>query len=113
METYIEKRSEPRLAPGQYHSVEIPIKGLPYTYQFKIWDRSSKGVCVVVKEGSEFLQYLKVGDIFDMKYYGEDPREPAESLKTEVRHITKDEEGRFKGHYLVGISILEQQHAAE
>lgn len=106
METYVEKRSEPRLAPDKYHSVEIPIKGVPYTYQFKIWDRSLKGLCVVVKEDSEFMKYLKVGDIFDMKYYGEDPRESAECLKTEVRHITKDEEGRFKGHYLVGISIL-------
>jgi hypothetical protein len=113
METYKEKRSEPRIFPSQYHSVEITIKGLPYTYQFKIMDRSSQGLCVVVREDSEFLQYLKVGDIFDMKYYGEDPREPAELLKTEVRHITKDEEGRFKGHYLVGISILEQQNAGK
>jgi len=89
--------------------VEIPVKGLPYTYQFKIWDRSSKGICVVVKKDSEFLKYLRVGDIFDMKYYGEDPREPAEYLKTVVRHVTKDEEGRFKGHYLIGISILEHR----
>ena len=113
METYEEKRSELRITPDQYYSVEIPIKGLPYTFQFKIWDRSSKGVCVVVKENSEFLKYLKVGDIFDMKYYGEDPREPVENLKTKVRHISKDEGGRFKGHYLVGISILEQQSTGQ
>ena len=110
METYVEKRTEPRRAPDKYHSVEIPVKGLPCTYQFKIWDRSSKGLCVAVREDSEFLKYLKVGDVFDMKYYGEDPREAAECLKTEVRHITKDEEGRFKGHYLVGISILGRQN---
>ena len=108
--TYLEKRSEPRIELDHFHSVEIAVKGLPYTYQFKIWDRSSKGVCVVVKEDSDFINYLKVGDIFDMKYYGEDPRAPAEHLKTEVRHITKDEEGRFKGHYLVGISILEHKN---
>jgi len=113
METYVEKRSEPRLAPDQYHSVEIPIKGIPYTYQFKIWDRSSKGFCVVVKKDSDFLKYMKVGDIFDMKYYGEDPREPAELLKTEIMHITKDDEGRFKEHYLVGIPILGKQSTGQ
>jgi hypothetical protein len=31
-------------------------------------------------------------------------------LKTEIKHITKDDEGRFRGLYLVGLSILEGQN---
>jgi hypothetical protein len=109
MGTYKDKRREPRETLDQYHSVEIPIEGLAYSYQFKIWDKSPKGLCVVVKEDSEFLKHLKVGDILEMKYYGEDYRRPAEYMKTEVRHITKNEAGRFKGHYLVGISVLKKE----
>ncbi len=61
----------------------------------------------MVKEGSELLNCLKVGDISELKYYTTNSSKPIEYLKTEIRHITKDEEGRFKGVYLVGLSILE------
>jgi hypothetical protein len=107
MDQDMEKRSEPRSKPEQYYSVEISISGIVCSYQFKIWNRSSTGLCIVVKEGSELLKHLKVGDVFDMKYYAVDATRPAEYLKTEVRHITRDDEGPFKGHYYVGISILE------
>jgi hypothetical protein len=42
-----------------------------------------------------------------MKYYRKDPAKPVEFLKTEIRHISKDDDGRFKGHFLVGVEILE------
>jgi hypothetical protein len=72
-----------------------------------MWDISPKGICVLVKEDSDLLNHLKVGDILDLKYYTTDSSRPIEYLKTEIRHITKDEKGRFKGLYLVGLSILE------
>jgi hypothetical protein len=101
-----EKRSEPRSTIDQYYSVEFSIRGCPFTYQFKIWNMSRKGICVLVKEDSELLNYLKVGDILSLKYYTTDTSRPIEFLKTEIRHITKDEAGHFKGLFLVGLSIL-------
>jgi hypothetical protein len=43
-----------------------------------------------------------------MKYYRQQPSEKPEQLKTEIKHITNDDQGRFKGNYLVGLSILEK-----
>ena len=62
----------------------------------------------MVREDSDLLNHIKVGDIFDLKYYKTDSSQFAR-LKTEIRHITKDDTGRFSGLYLVGLSILEDQ----
>ena len=101
-----ERRSEPRSIIDQYYSVEFSIRDCPFTYQFKIWDISRKGICVLVKEDSDLMNYLKVADILNLKYYTTDASKPIEFLKTEIRHITKYETGRFKGLFLVGLSIL-------
>jgi hypothetical protein len=103
----IEKRSEPRTIIDKFYSVEFSVDDVPSLFQFKIWDLSSRGICLLVKEGSEILNKIKVGDIVDMRYYEIEATKPTEYKKTEIRHITKDTEGRFKGHYLIGISILD------
>jgi len=104
-----ERRSEPRSIIDRYYSVEFSIRDSAYVYQFKIWDISPKGICVLVKEDSDLLNHLKVGDILDLKYYTTDSSKPTEYLKTEIKHITKDDTGRFKELYLVGLSILESR----
>jgi hypothetical protein len=103
---FVEKRSEPRKIVDKFYSVEFALKGIDFVYQFKIWNMSAKGMCVLIKEDSDVLKHLKAGDIVDMKYYSSDSLAPTEHLQTEIRHITKDDEGRFKGHCLVGLSIL-------
>ena len=103
---FVERRSEPREIIDKFYSVEFALKGIDFVYQFKIWNISSKGMCVLIKEDSVVLKHLKAGDIVDMKYYSSDSLSATEHLKTEIRHITKDDEGRFKGHFLVGLSIL-------
>ena len=105
-----ERRSEPRSIIDRYYSVEFSIRDSAYVYQFKIWDISPKGICVLVKEDSDLLNHLKAGDILNLKYYTTDSSSPIKYLKTEIRHIRKDDKGRFKGLYLVGLSILENQN---
>lgn len=97
---------ELRRQGDQYHSVEFSIKGVELPYRFKIWNTSSMSMCVLVKENSAILPRLKVGDTLDMKFYSSESGYPTDSLRTTIRHITKDE-GRFKGHYLVALEILE------
>ena len=63
-------------------------------------------MCFLVKEDSAILSRLKVGDTLDMKFYSEASHYPTDFLKTTIRHIAKDE-GRFRGHYLVALEILE------
>jgi hypothetical protein len=111
--TFTERSVEPRSIIHKYYSVEFSISGSAFVYQFKIWDISPKGTCVLVKEDSGLLNRLKVGDIMNLKYYTTDSSRPIEYLETEIRHIAKDEKGRFRGLYLVGLSILENQNASQ
>jgi hypothetical protein len=101
-------RQEPRKIVDKYYSVELSIEELEPVYQFRIWNLSERGMCVLVREDSMVLNHLKEGKVFKMRYYPTDLPGQAEQLETMVRHISKDEQGRFKGHFMVGLSILEK-----
>jgi hypothetical protein len=101
-----EKRAEERKPAEPYYSVEFTPRGLASAYQFKIWNISSRGLCILVKETSQILKHIKVGDINQMTYYRTDSVMQTETLKTEIKHISRDEAGRFPGHFLVGLAIL-------
>jgi hypothetical protein len=103
----LEKRATPRTELEKYHSVEFKVHEMGNLYQFKIWNISTRGMCLLVRDDSEILSDLEVGRILDMKYHTTDFSQPAESLKTQIKHITKEDAGRFKGHVLVGLFVLE------
>ena len=90
----------------QYYSVEFTLEGLHYLHQFKIWNLANSSMCVLVREDSEILGFLKVGDIIKMRYYRMDVFPSTEILDTEIRLITKEEEGRYRGHYIIGLTIV-------
>ena len=94
----------------QYYSVEISLDGLEHLHQFKIWNIEPHSMCVLVKEDSTILESLKVGDRMVMRYYGSDTLSPPAALETEIRHITREDHGRFKGHCLIGLAILADQN---
>jgi len=102
------RRSESRSLIDQYHCVEFQIHSLGTFYQSKIWDISNKGMCILIKANSAVLNHLNVDDVIDMKYYPKESNAPIEGIKTQIRHITISEQGRFKGHYLVGLSVLDK-----
>jgi hypothetical protein len=104
-----ERRAEPRIEVDQYHSVEFSVNGLKFSYQFKIWNVASSSMCVMVREDSDLLARLKVGDVLNMKYYSNKLSSPFEHYETEIRHITKDDNGKFRGHYMIGLSILPEE----
>jgi integration host factor subunit beta len=105
------KRRDPRKIIDEFHSVEFSTRNIDVSHQFKIWNLSLRGICVLVKEGASVLKHMKVGDILDMKYYKSDSPEPSDYMRTEIRHITKEEQGRFRGHYFVGLAVLEGDQA--
>jgi hypothetical protein len=90
-----------------YYSAEFLVDGLAVSYQFKIWEKASKAVSVLVKENSDILQLLRVGDTLNVRYYSIKSAYPSDCRKTAVRHITWNNQGRLKGHYLVGLEIIE------
>ncbi|MDY6880101.1 MAG: hypothetical protein V2J25_01315 [Desulfatiglans sp.] len=92
----------------QYHSAEFSIDGLEMSYQFKLWDsESTSSKCVLVKENSHILPCLREGDTLNVKYYSSGSEYTSTSLETAIKQITKNDQGRFKGHYSVDIEILE------
>ena len=101
-----ERRSEKRDEAERYYSVQFTTEGLASFYQFKLWNISTKGMCILVKEDSEVLKHLSVGDTLEMTYYLTDSQGAQETRKTQIKHITLNEDGRFQGHFMVGLSIL-------
>jgi hypothetical protein len=96
------------ITPDQYYSVEFSLAGHDCPYQFKIWTVEPASMYVLVKEDSKILECLKVGDVVKPKYYTTDSLNPTRHLNTRIKCITKEDQGRFKGHFLVGLSILEE-----
>jgi len=105
----VDRRPECREQVHQYYSVEFSINGLDHPYLFKIWNVASMSMSILVKEDSDILPLLKVGETLNMKYYSTCSVYPPDYLETAIRHITKNDQGQFKGHYFVGLEILESQ----
>ena len=59
------------------------------------------------RENSGILELLKVGDLLNVKYYSRKSAYASKWQKTAVRHITRKDQGRLRGHYLVGLEIIE------
>jgi len=103
-----EKRSEPRKKiTDLYYSVEFSVEGLFSYYQFKLRDISQRGLCITVSDDSAVLNYIKVGDIINMRYRSSERSAPATFFQTEIRHITNVTSGPFQGHHFIGLLILE------
>jgi len=93
---------------SNFYSVELLIQELKMLYQFKIWNSSSEPMFILVKEDSALLEQLKVGTVFKSKYYSTDAVSPTVDLETQIKQIVRDDRGRFKGHYLIELAIIEE-----
>ena len=90
----------------QWYSVLFSLRGDDHTYRSKVWDKATSSMHLLIKEPSGLLSQLKVGDTVNMSYYATDPRNPSEYLEASVQHITKRDQGRLKGHYVIGLDIV-------
>jgi hypothetical protein len=102
---FVEKRFGPRKVIEEYYSVEFQIKGMGPIYHFKLWDESGAGLSILIKPESGAFSGLKVDDILNMNYYT-DKAQLAKTLRTKIVHITKQDSGRFAGHFIIGLAQL-------
>jgi len=93
---------------NRYHSVEFSVDGLYFLYQFKIHNPTASSMGVRIRENSEILGSLRVGDVIKMKYYPKDTFNPVKLMETIITCIEKENEGRFQGHYFIGLSLPNQ-----
>lgn len=105
-----ERRYQAIQQVDQYYSVEFSLSGCAFVYQFKIRKVSLKEICVLVREDSDLLNHIKVGDILNLKYYTTNSFRPVEYLKTEIRYISKNDKERLRGLCMVGLLILENKN---
>ena len=102
-----ERRTAPRTLLDQYESVQFNVRGLPHLYQFKIRDISAQGLCILVRQDSDILPRLVVGDTLEMAYQKTPPTEPGRPLQTRITHVTRQGTGRYSGHSLVGLAVID------
>ncbi|MBU0991552.1 MAG: PilZ domain-containing protein [Proteobacteria bacterium] len=102
---FTEMRSETRNTTHQYSSVEFWVDELCIFYHCKVRDTSQNGLSILIKEDSQVLDHLKIGQQIQLKLYQNSLNAAIESRSTEVRHITRQGEGRYSGHVLVGLRI--------
>jgi hypothetical protein len=100
-----ERRSETRQVAKECYSAEIRLVGVP-VYEVKLKNLSSKGACLLFQNNSSLLNHLLIGQELKVKYFFEDRSKSSEIFQAKVKHITEVKEGRFKGYYLAGLSIL-------
>ena len=102
----IERRSETRRQVGRYFDVSFLYGGLNGAHRLKIMNRSSNSMGLVVREGSDILSAIRVGDTLGILYNPIRTSSYCVYLRTVVRHITKKYQGPLYGHYIVGLETL-------
>lgn len=101
------KRAEKRDKPDQFCSAIIRIGGIP-VYQVELKDISENGTCFIVRDESTILRHLRVGEQIDIQFHNQDGNGINAFHRSKIIYITGENRGRYKGHRLVGVQILER-----
>ena len=96
-ENLAEKRAEARETLEKMQSLELKLPNLPI-YVFRVKDKSPNGICFLVKADSDILNHIQEGQILHMRYHTEDTPKLSEGFTSEIKHITKMDNGPYKDH---------------
>lgn len=107
IKTSKERRTWTRRTKLRNYRVEIKLIAQPI-YQFKVRDISEKGAGLLVKDDSEFLKLIEVGQVVDADFISPTGKMPSGLYKVEIRHITRHAKGELRGHGVVGVFIIEK-----
>lgn len=105
VDDFKERRSEYRTVVDDYFCVEFQFEGAPLTFVCKVWDLSSAGISIMVKDDSDLFGHLQENEIVKMRFYSINSATRGEFMKSKIMHITRPSEEKFQNHYLVGLSI--------
>jgi hypothetical protein len=101
-----DRRLEPRVTKLSNHRVEFKFTGVP-VYQLIVRDLSANGAGIVVRTDSKILNMIRIGQELDVKLISfAGATGPSGHYRSRIEHISDLKEGRFRGHMVVGISIL-------
>jgi hypothetical protein len=100
-----DKRTEGRNATSPDCNAVVRISGIPI-HQFKLKDISRNGTCFLVAEESSILRHLHAGMEIEIQFHLADSEAPSEFHRSEIMHITRANQGQFKGYCFVGVRIV-------
>jgi hypothetical protein len=102
-----EKRSKTRRAKLRNYRIEIKLVGRPI-YQFRVINVTTKGAGLLIKDDSAFLQMIEVGQIVEADFISPEGTAPSGLYEAEIKHVTKLDMQEYRGHQLIGLSILKK-----
>ncbi|MGD8301066.1 MAG: hypothetical protein PVI55_01525 [Desulfobacterales bacterium] len=88
---------------------EIKISRNDLGYQFKLQEIDDHQGCFFINENSAVLNILDVGTVLDMKYWTAEKIRLVKYVRAQIKNITRQTHEPFKGHYKVGLSILQMK----
>ena len=101
-----DRRLEPRATKLPNHGAEFKFTGVA-VYQLKVLNLSAKGAGVIARVDSNFLKMIQIGQELDVKLISSgETGSPSGHYKSRIEHVSELKEGRFRGHMVVGLSIL-------
>lgn len=98
-------RGEGRNPTSPECSAVVRISGIPI-HQFKLRDISRNGTCFLVAEDSSILRHLHAGMEIEIQFHLVASGQPSEFHRSEIMHITRANQGQFKGYCFVGVRIV-------
>ncbi len=105
-------RTEVRTAAADGASVEFTCPDSGIAYQFPLRDWSYTGLGILARQGSKILDYIREGQIFSVTLRRQEGIGLSlEAYRMEIRHISDPVQGRYPGHKIVGLGILEKESA--
>ena len=102
--------SKPAVQADECYTVELLLDGAHAVRQYKVWHKGTTYMCVLLEETSDVLNWVRVGDRMNIRYFDTDQTVASEYLETEVRKVKKGNQGRLKGQYLLDLEIRESRH---
>lgn len=91
---------------GKLETVEFFIDNLNRTYEFKLWGNTLTSMFILVREDSQIIDHINVGETYGTIYRNQNGSQSSRNLNTKIKYFDKISEGRFKGHYLAGLSVV-------
>ena len=102
-----ESRSEIRYPASDGASISFKPPGSQWEYHIKLRDFSASGRGLLVKEDSDLLKYIRVGDVLSVKYHEDSVPLTARPQTVKVRHISFPASGMPAKHVIVGLCFFE------
>ena len=104
-----DRRLEPRATGLSSHRAEFKFTGVPI-YQLKVRDLSANGAGIIVRADSKVLELIQIGQELVVKLISPaGSKGPSGYYKSRIEHITELKEGRFRGHMVVGLWLLNKE----